>query len=252
MLHDATAISSVGTGDFGKERSRTAMLGKLVNISNEVAAHSHAADDFLKSVVAGDPVMVRFLYHEPFSVRLPTRIIVTCNEMFRVRDTSGAVEARMLMLTCNNFVPEEERDPQLAEKLRSELPGLFNRMVKAEQRLRDRGRFDPPSSHMEQLNSFTLEKDHVREWLLERTNEGKRVSDPEVNCPNTTNENAVLYLDFAEWSKLNGYKQISKIVWAKRLNQIRLPAVDLKERVIKVGGHSVKVRQLSLFNATSF
>jgi len=90
------------------------------------------------------------------------------------------------------------------------------------------------------------------QWVLERTNEGRRLSDPEIKCPNEPTENQMLYLDYVPWSKANGYKELSKIVWAKKLNQLKLPGIDLKERVTRVGGRSVRVRGLSISDPNSY
>jgi len=248
-MHGPNAVSAVPVQEFGNERYRTAMVGRLLNVVNEVQATSHAADDFLKSVTAGDEVQVRYLYQEPVLVRLPTRVLIACNEMFRIRDTSGAVERRMLVLSCDNMVPEDERDPRLPHDLMRELPGIFNRMVDAWQRLQKRGQFKPPASHVAQIDEFSLENNHVWSWVKERTHQGLKHDDPEYEMPPGLSGTEVgsLYYDYAEWSKMNGFKQISSITFGMKLQQIgRRVSLDLDVRVKKIGPRSIRVRLLDL------
>jgi P4 family phage/plasmid primase-like protien len=253
MMHGVNAVSAVPVHEFGNERYRTAMVGKLLNVVGEVAATSHAADDFLKAVTAGDPVQVRFLYAEPYLVKLSVRLMIACNEMFRVRDTSGAVEARMLVLTCDNFIPEEKRDKQLVTKLRGELPGIFNRMCKAWLRLRDRNQFNPPKLSEIEIRNFSLENNHVLQWLQERCVEGQLFQDlTYIPNPDAATETSQLYLDFAEWGKLNGFKPLSSTTFAMKLSQIHDPRIDMTAQVKWIGKRSVRVRPLTLYTQPGY
>lgn len=251
-MHGSNAVSAVPVHEFGNERYRTAMTGCLVNLVSEVQATSHAVDDFLKAVTSGDSVQIRYLYEEPRLVQLPTRMIIACNEMFRVRDTSGAIERRMLFLSCNNPIPEDEQDPDLKFKLVQELPGIFNRLVAAWGRLRERKRFIPPTSQVKHLEEFTLENNHVLQWLQERTHQGQVLLDPATQMnghAGAATEIGILYLDFSEWMKLNGFKTLSSIGFGAKLSQIKTPpGVNLKSSVKWVGGKATRVREISLLS----
>lgn len=250
MLHGEDAVSAIPVQEFGNEKYRTAMVGKLLNVVNEVAAMGHVADDFLKSVTAGDAVMVRFLYREPQLVRLPARLLFACNEIFRVRDTSGAIEARMLVLSCDNEIPEKERDVRIGDKLRAELPGIFNRMIAAWHRLRDRGHFDPPLASRHNINDFASDNNLVIPWIKECTWEGAALDGSEKPAKVTLEPTDInlLYMNCAEWMKANGHKQISKITFGMKLSQLRMPGIDLNPKVQRVGGQLVRVRALTLID----
>ena len=249
MLHSPHAVSAVGVQDFGNERFRAAMVGKLLNIASEVAATSHVADDFLKSVTAGDEVQIRYLYCEPETVRLSARLILACNEMFRTRDHSGAIERRMLILSCPNKVPDAEQDPWLINRIRMEMPGIFNRMVKAWARLRERGRFLPPESQKEQVLTFTEENNNVLQWVKDRTHQGLLKDSPDYKIPEEgqETENPLLYLDYAEWAKANGFKQMSSVSWGMRLS-----AIGVTVRTKRTGDRMVRMRPLGLLNVGAY
>lgn len=256
LMSDPSAISAVPVHEFGNERYRTAMVGKLLNVVSEVAAMSHAADDFLKAVTAGDAIQVRFLYCEPQLVTLPTRLLIACNELFQIRDTSGAIQERMLLLTCNNYIEKKSRDVALPAKLRNEAPGIFNRIVKAWPNLRSRGHFVEPHSHEVATALFTLETNHALQWFIERTIQGGIYSvDPQSpwpeNLPST--ENSLLYLDFQEWAKNNGFKIMSSITWGTKLSQV--PNTQISIAVTKKWlptNKVIRVRPLTLNHDTAY
>ena len=253
MLHGKHAVSGVAVQEFGNEKYRTAMVGKLLNIVNEVAAMSHASDDFLKSISAGDEVQIRFLYREPELMQLQARIMIACNEMFRVRDTSGAIEERMIILSCDNVLKEEDRDVKMPEKLRKELPGIFNRMIVAWRRLAERGRFLPPESSKAELAEFTTENNVVLAWLKERTWQGVQMTGGEINGHDLqATETGELYLDFVEWIKLNGHKQCSKITFGMKLSSIVAPGHNFDSQVIWVGGRALRARNVTLVDKSKF
>lgn len=252
-LHGEKAVSSVPVHKFGQERYQASMVGKLLNIVSEVQATDNATDDFIKAVVSGDDVEVRFLYKETYSVRLPTRLLIACNEMFRIRDTSGAVERRMMVLQCPNIIEEDAQDKQLSFKLNSELPGIFNRVAAAWVRLRERGLFDPPTSSKSDIAEFTMENNHTKQWLVDRTHEGMKLEHQEHKCPEGDGtEMADLYLDYTEWARLNGFKQISSVTFGMRLSQLRIPGMKFDSKVKWVAGRALRLRPIHLLNTGKY
>jgi len=95
----------------------------------------------------------------------------------------------MLILSCDNKVPEEQQDIDLPTKLKRELPGVFNRMVKAWERLRERGRFDPPPTQASEMLAFTEENNHALQWVRDRTDFNLEKKEP------SETDNMLLYMD---------------------------------------------------------
>ncbi len=110
------------------------------------------------------------------TLKLPTRFVFLTNELPRLTDASGALAGRFLVLRlAQSFYGRE--DPQLTERLLTELPGILNWAIAGWQRLRQRGRFVQPGSvadavrDMEDLASPVLA--FVRECCF--TGPGQRV-----------------------------------------------------------------------------
>lgn len=249
MLHSPKAVSSVNVEQLGTDRGRASMIGKLLNIVSEVKAMSEAADDFLKSVASGDSVEVRYLYQENERLILPTRILIACNFMFRIRDTSGAVERRMLILSCDNVVSKEKKDEVLGDKLEREMPGIFNRIARAWPRLRDRRGFLTPASHDEELKAFSEENNNVMLWLKDRTHQGALMDNAQYAIPSNGlyTENPILYLDYAQWAKDMGFKTLSSVSWG-----MRLKGMGFETEVKWLGGRAIRMRAIGLINGGKY
>ena len=88
------------------ERFRLAeLLGKLVNIVQEVEAKSLLADARFKSVVAGDPQVGERKNQHPFKFRPFAKWVVACNALPASRDRSYGFLRRIVIL------PFEKTDP---------------------------------------------------------------------------------------------------------------------------------------------
>ncbi len=257
MMHSPEAISSVMAHDFSNERSRTSMLGKLINITGETSTVSVVADDYMKMITAGERVDVRHLYFGAFSTVLPTRILIATNEPLKTRDGSGAIAERMLVLRCDNYVPPEKRDPNLAHKLRQEAPGIFNRLMRAWPRLRDRGKFDPPATSQRTSEQFQIDSNPVMQWFIERTHQGRRYSNAEYEYPPRMAPHTAinqLYLDFTDWSRAMGFQQMNVITFSMKLGQLKIPGLDLssKHHRITKATDPIRVRNLTLLSDSKY
>lgn len=248
-LHDPRVVASVPVTKLGDERMKTSLVGKLVNLSPEVRAGDTIDDDVFKTIVSGDPVSVRRLYEEVDNdVRLNVRIIMTCNELFRTRDVSGAVERRMILLGGGKRIETPDRD--MPRRLAEERPGILVRLVHALRRLYERTRFDPPMTHSKRIAEFSVENNSVALWLRDRTHEGRKLEDENHSMKGLNGhgeQSRLLYADFCEWLKMNGLPMMSSVKWG-----VRLTDLGYGIRISKVGGISVRCRALHLLEQTMY
>jgi P4 family phage/plasmid primase-like protien len=258
LMHDPDAVSSVMAHDFGDERYRAAMMGKLINITGETSTVNSVADDFLKMIVGGERVSVRHLYRPVSSVVLPTRLLIATNDPLKTKDTSNAVMERMLVLRCDNYRPPDKRDTQLPKKLETEREGIFLRMVAAWQRLRERGDFELPASSKVMREEFVVGNNVVLAWIRDNTHQGRMFDDPAYELPNGVAEYTevkVLFSDFDFWCEQLNYAKRSFNTFCKELGKIRIEGFDFNNVIKRVGGSSgtpVRCRMLSIVKTTRY
>jgi len=101
----------------------------------------------LLRIVGGDAVTVNRKNKEALDVYLPTRIIMFSNEALQLSENSNALSGRMLMLQMRTSFYGKE-DVNLFDRLKKELPGIFNAAMSANKvRLSREGeRFIQPES----------------------------------------------------------------------------------------------------------
>ena len=107
----------------------------------------------LLSLTGEDALTVERKYREAVTTKLYARLILISNELPSLRDASGALASRMLVLQLVRSWYGTE-DPDLTDRLLTELPGILNWSIGGWQRLRERGRFAQPDSGRELLESL--------------------------------------------------------------------------------------------------
>nr|WP_120491785.1 phage/plasmid primase, P4 family [Corynebacterium lactis] len=78
----------------------------------------------LLSLIANDTMMLDPKYKDPWVGRLGTRLVLISNELPRFKDASGAILRRFAIIRLEKSFTANP-DPDLADKLLAELPGIF-------------------------------------------------------------------------------------------------------------------------------
>ena len=83
------------------------------------------SNGIFKQLASGEPVEARRLYKEPEIVRNYARLAFNCNSMPSSADTSFGFRRRLLIVPFNVKIEKDKADPDLAKKLKDELPGIL-------------------------------------------------------------------------------------------------------------------------------
>jgi putative DNA primase/helicase len=103
----------------------------------------------------------------PWSGVLPTRIMMMSNEVTEFPDPSGALPYRTLVAVYSESFAGRE-DPQLADKLAVDMPGILNWALDGLDRLnRNGGRFTSPASSTEAKQEIEDAANPVRPFVRE-------------------------------------------------------------------------------------
>jgi putative DNA primase/helicase len=106
-------------------------LAKLVGARYVTASESqegHRLDESLiKSLTGQDPITARFLYKEEFTYFPQFKIWMSSNYKPSIRGLDWGIWRRVKMIPFEVVIPDEERDEQLLDKLKGELPGVSRR-----------------------------------------------------------------------------------------------------------------------------
>jgi putative DNA primase/helicase len=79
----------------------------------------------IKALTGGDTVTARYLYREFFEFHPQFKLWLAANHKPIIRGTDTAIWRRIRLIPFTVTIPEGERDPKLAAKLRAELTGIL-------------------------------------------------------------------------------------------------------------------------------
>ena len=163
----------------------------------------------LLRIVGADTVTVNRKNKESWSGYLQTRIIVYSNEMLQLAENSNALTGRMLVLQMvNSFMHKE--DVNLADRLSTELAGIFNWAIQGHTRriAREGQRFVQPDSSKEMLDEMTELSNPMILFIEEAVEFGE---DYEVNKDD-------LFACFKQWSVKKNFRSGTDMSFKNRFN----------------------------------
>lgn len=112
-------ISSLDLKELG-ERFKTAQLfGKLANIGDDIGDEFIPNPAIFKKLSSGNPVNAEFKGEDPFDFSSYAKLIFSANDIPRIKDKSGAVVSRLVIIPFNArfSVKDPDFDPYIKYKL---------------------------------------------------------------------------------------------------------------------------------------
>lgn len=175
--------SSVSPSEMTVDFGRAKLEDSRLNIIPELDRLKMAELTTFKSIVAGDTINSRRVRENGFDLRPQALHIITTNHLPSLGNRSVAKDRRFVVISCDNVVPPERRDPLLLDRLRATvLPALLWRCVEAAQRaisrLRANDHLFPMSPRMIAAASALFDgQDHVEQFVAETLVATRKVHD---------------------------------------------------------------------------
>ena len=110
--------TNVPLDKFEDDTSVYSMIGKLLNVADDIDASYLEKSSNFKTIASGDPVMVRPIYSSAITFQNKSTLVFTCNELPVFKDKSGGIKRRMQIIPCDAYVTK--RDPDIDDKLSSD------------------------------------------------------------------------------------------------------------------------------------
>lgn len=128
MLAGADNAVSASSETLESSRERAAVIGySLIRLPYQEKWSGDGAG--LKAITGGDAVSVDPKYRDAYSTHIPAVILAVNNNPMRFTDRSGGVSRRRVILHFPEVIPPNERDPQLKEKISSELAVIVRQQM---------------------------------------------------------------------------------------------------------------------------
>lgn len=195
----AVSLHQISTNKF----MAAELDGKRLNAAADLSA-GHIEDlSSFKLATGGDPIQAERKFGQPFVFTNRALFLFAANEIPSVGENSGAYLERMRpFLFGVSFAGRE--DPEIEERMLSELPGILASWVRALQRRTARGSWLPTSPEV--AAEFARGSDKVRLFLQECTRPDER----------GTGRRQV-YTSYQQWCQSNGYASLGRNKFQARI-----------------------------------
>ena len=208
---------------FGLEDLISKQLAIVADARIGARTDKSAITERLLSISGEDQLNVQRKYLADWSGRLPTRIMILTNELPSLSDGSGALAGRFLILRfVKSFYGKE--DPNLTNKLLTELSGILNWFIEGYRRLLARGHFIQPKSAEAAMEEIETLAAPIKAFLRDHCEKG----------PGRTVEVDVLYAAYQTWCENEGIKPFTKSWFGRDLNTA-VPGLDINQTTLADG-----------------
>ena len=188
---------------------------RLASVS-ELDVNIRLDEALVKRLTGFDTLTSRGLYEENTSWRPQCVIWLATNHMPRIKSDDSAIWDRMKIITMDQVISEDNKDPHLLKKLLAEREGIFNWMLEGLEMYRKEGLRQPEGS-LAAMKAHQIEQDPASQFIAELVYEDRLVVEgvPEEMVSKTT-----LYAHYVQWAKEQGEFVLGKTRFNRRVEDL--------------------------------
>jgi putative DNA primase/helicase len=146
------------------------LRGARLVTATETEAGRHWAESRLKELTGGERIAARFMHQNFFEYQPAFKPWISGNHRPRLRSVGHAMRRRVNLIPFRVTIAEDERDPQLAIKLKDEWPGILQWMIDGCLDWREH-RLAPPAAVNAATDAYFASEDGLADWVAERCEE---------------------------------------------------------------------------------
>jgi putative DNA primase/helicase len=151
------------------------------------------AEAKIKGLTGGDQISARFMRQDYFDFTPQFKLVISGNHKPSLRSVDEAMRRRFNLVPFTVTIPEDERDPQLGEKLKNEWPGILAWMIDGCTDWQEHG-LAPPEAVTAATTSYFEAQDIFAAWLDECCEENA----------NAWERSQTLFTSWKEWAERSG------------------------------------------------
>jgi putative DNA primase/helicase len=164
-------LSSLG-GEFGLQPWLNKMLATISDARLNSRNNNSVIIERLLSISGEDPLTINRKFLSALTVQLPTRIMIMSNELPDMRDASGALANRYIVLALQKSWLGKE-DITLFSRLRAELPNILIWALHGLALLQQRGKFLQPASAAPTIAELETITSPIKAFVSEKCDIGQ-------------------------------------------------------------------------------
>lgn len=211
--------AGVALDKFDDDTSVHTLVGKLVNIGDDINASYLDKSANFKTLASGDFITVRPIYSAPMTLENKATLIFTCNEMPTFKDKTGGIARRVTVIPCDGKVTtidHEIRDKLSTDNAKSYLLNLALNGI--ERIRRNGGKLSESETIESKTKEYFIESDSVLQFLDEHNVIDKQTKNVYLQYNAFCVEgglNPVGSTEFGRRLKTAGYESVQKWIDGK-------------------------------------
>ncbi len=186
-----------------------ALKGARLVTVHEIDSKHQLNAALIKDLTGRDRITARGLFEKRETTFEPQFTLwMFGNSKPRISDTSGGMWRRPRLINFGQPIPAHERDPQLADKLRAELPGILNWALEGLRRVQKRGLI-VPDAVLAATADYRAEQDPFAGFL----------ADCCITGPHCTAGAGELWGAWCDWCRENGEREGTQRAFGSELTR---------------------------------
>jgi putative DNA primase/helicase len=174
-----------------RHETELAMLrGARLVVASETQAGRHWNEARIKALTGGDRISARFMRGDFFEFTPQFKLMISGNHKPSLRNVDEAMRRRLHLIPFTVTIPASERDPDLAEKLKAEWPGILQWAIEGCLEWRRIG-LQPPQAVQQATEDYLDAEDDILSWVMDRC----------VEEPAARTSSAELYASWKDWAE---------------------------------------------------
>jgi putative DNA primase/helicase len=148
------------------------------------------AESKIKALTGGDQIAARFMRQDFFEFAPRFKLVIAGNHKPGLRSVDEAIRRRFHLVPFGVTIPPEDRDKDLANKLKVEWQGILQWMIEGCLKWQAEG-LRRPQVVLDATSAYLEAEDAVAAWIEERCELG----------PNNWETSAKLFSSWKEWAE---------------------------------------------------
>ncbi len=166
--HKTAGIETFTASNTDRHPTDLAMLrGARLVTATETEEGRRWAESRIKQLTGGDTVSARFMRQDFFEYRPQFKLVIAGNHKPSLRSVDEAIRRRFHLIPFAVTIPVDQCDPELAEKLKGEWPGILQLLIEGCLEWRRDG-LQPPKAVQDATAAYLDAEDGFAAWVDDR------------------------------------------------------------------------------------
>jgi putative DNA primase/helicase len=169
------------------------LRGARLVTASETEEGRRWAESRIKTLTGGDAVQARFMRQDFFEYRPQFKLVIAGNHKPSLRSVDEAIRRRFHLIPFAVTIPVDKADPELADKLKAEWPGILQWLVDGCLEWQRDG-LRPPQAVLDATAAYLEAEDALAAWI----------DDTCDRDPKAWEQSSLLFASWAAWAEKAG------------------------------------------------